>query len=202
VIVVLTVAAAVGLASLRSIPSYAAAPPLTSTQIADAVLFNEGPAARYLTSVDRSPITWTAKLREMQAGVKRALDTDQSGYFRVQFVQQMQSGDPAAVRSALTRLGQTTLNYLETRYGKGEVDTAVRSLGISWQTDAASSSSVEIASNVAAVTDVVSVLEVYAIAVAVLIAIIVLAIPGDSTKAQLAEETFVNKVAAGLRAAH
>jgi hypothetical protein len=205
--VALVVGAAVGLASLPRTQSYAGTSELTSAQIADGVLFNEGPAAKYLTAVTRDPIHWTAELRNVQSSVKNAVESDRSGYFTSQFVPQMESGDPLAVRSAIRRLGETVRKVLDTRYGKNVVDNALQAVGISiiptgsgtvGGTDNDVAEAVEVA-----VTLAVAFNTAILVSAVLLIAIIFVPPPGDTTsKAQLAEEMLVNKIATGLRAAH
>jgi SdpC family antimicrobial peptide len=210
VILALAVAAAVGLTSLRSTPSYAGAPQLTPAQIADGVLFNEGPAAQYLTSVTRDQIPWTTQLRDVQSDIKAALESDASGYFRSQFVQQMQSGDPMAIRSALQRLGETTRQVLETRYGTDSVDKTLQAVCnslISVGTNGCGGGGgggtyVDVAEAVEVAVSGVAAFQVVII-VAVIVVIFLFAPPGDSAnKANLAGEKLVYEIATGLRAAH
>src|SRR5688572_14873402 len=42
------------------------APRLTAVEIADGVLFNDGPAAKYLTELDRPETQWTDEMRQIQ----------------------------------------------------------------------------------------------------------------------------------------
>jgi hypothetical protein len=102
---------------------------LTAAQITDGVLFNDGPAAVYLSNIPRGTIRWTPELRSVQAGIQAAVAADSTSYFTSDFARDMQSGDPQRVQSGLLRLEGVTHTYLEGRYGKDEVEAAARKLG-------------------------------------------------------------------------
>ena len=105
------------------------APRLTSAQIVDALLFEEGPAAARLSFIDRPLVAWTDELRGIQGGIRSALAADASGFYGASFATAMQSGDPGRVRTALGRLGVSVYSYLEQRYGADRVDDAIRAMG-------------------------------------------------------------------------
>src|SRR5688572_27985968 len=52
------------------------APKYGATELADAVLFNEGPAARHLGSLGRGEVPWNDTLREGQKAVHEAIERD------------------------------------------------------------------------------------------------------------------------------
>jgi hypothetical protein len=129
VVAALAVATGVALVAARGTASAAVTPRLTSVEIADAVLFDTGPAAKYVASVQRGQVRWTAELRGIRAGVDAALTADPTGYYASEFATAMQSGDPRAVQQALGRLGKTVRGYLERRYGPSQLDDALRVMG-------------------------------------------------------------------------
>ena len=102
-----------------------AAPRLTSVEIANAVLFNEGPAAQYLASFQRSPVRWDEDGLVAKGAVLNAIRNDTSGYYSSTFAQQMQSGDPEAIEGALDHLGSTTKDALVQSYGQQRVNDAI-----------------------------------------------------------------------------
>jgi hypothetical protein len=75
-LLLLAVAIAVGVAfaTLRTSAATAGggAPRLPATEIADAVLFNDGPAARYLGELNRGPTAWTDSIRETRGSRSRS----------------------------------------------------------------------------------------------------------------------------------
>ena len=103
-------------------------PRLTSVQIADAVLFADGPAAVYLSSLERERIHWTPELRSVQKGITAAIAADGTGYYGSEFAPAMQSGDPRLVQQALGELGATVRTYLEQRFGADQVEEAFRKM--------------------------------------------------------------------------
>jgi hypothetical protein len=164
------------------------APRLSSVDIADAVLFDDGPAVAYLSSVERSTIHWTAELRSVQTGVRDTLWTDPSGYYRADFATAMQSGDPRLVQQALQHLGTSLRGYLETRYGPAGVDNALRVMGDSYGNQAKPGRDLD---------------SPVLVIVVVLLVVVVFAAPTpELSEAQtLASEKFVNQVATALRVA-
>jgi hypothetical protein len=125
---VLALAIAAGLFLTQYGTASAATPALKATDIANAVLFNDGPAAGYLKTVDRTPVQLTPEIRTVQAGVKKAIEGDKTGFYTSQFARQMQSGDPLVVRSALSHLGRTVHTVLEQQYGAAKLDSTIKTL--------------------------------------------------------------------------
>jgi hypothetical protein len=100
-----TVVAALAIAFVasRSRPMWAvAAPRFEATQIADAVLFNEGPAARRLTVPRREPMVWDNITRELRVRINTAIAADP--LWSGKFAAGMQSGEPEAVAAATAQL--------------------------------------------------------------------------------------------------
>jgi hypothetical protein len=99
------------------------APRYGATDLADAVLFNEGPAARHLESLGRGQVPWNDVLREGQKAVHDAIDRDPR--WARSFAARLQSGDPQRVQSSLEDLSKVTLGSLERVLGRDRVDEAV-----------------------------------------------------------------------------
>jgi hypothetical protein len=196
-VVVLAVAVGLGLVFARgSAFATTTTPSLTSAEIADAVLFNDGPAARYLAAIDREPVRWTDELRSVQAGVRSALAADPTGYYTSAFAVAMQSGDPRAVRAALERLGETVHTYLKQRYGQEKLDDALRVIGADGFMKPPTLE-VEIDVVHVAVTASVAIL---AVAVTIIILLVVIIPFRDGSDEGLLEaEKMTNDIAAGLR---
>jgi hypothetical protein len=95
-------------------------------QLSDAVLFNEGPAAPYLESLGRGQIPWTGTLREGQRAINESITRDQAR--AAAFAANLQSGDPARVRTALRDLSALARESLNRRWGSTVVDDAVKRL--------------------------------------------------------------------------
>jgi hypothetical protein len=125
-VAVLAAVAATGSAFALGGQASAAPATLSATAIADGVLFNNGPAAALLKSVDRTPVQMTDELRAVEAEVNKAISADKTGYYTSQFSQQMQSGNPRSVRNALSHLGDTTRAVLNQHYGTAKIDAAVK----------------------------------------------------------------------------
>jgi hypothetical protein len=163
-------------------------PRLTSALIVDAVLFNDGPAAVYLSNVERDDIHWTPELRSIQAGIKATVAAEGTGYYKSEFAKAMQSGDPSLVQQAMGRVSGTVHTYLEQRYGADRVDDALRTMGVSVDPQAAPRDCID------------GPVLVFFIAIVVFIAA-VFALPptGLSTDQRLAAEKLVNDIAVALR---
>jgi hypothetical protein len=139
-VVAVAVVTAISLVATRSAfaTSTRPAPTFSSTDIANAVVFNEGPAAAYVPTVGHANIQWTDQVRGVQAGLLNAIRTDPTGYYSTDFAKQMQSGDPQAVQLGLQNLGATVRTFLEQNYAVGQVDDMLRLLGINVGTNAVS----------------------------------------------------------------
>jgi hypothetical protein len=99
------------------------APRYGATELADAVLFNEGPAAKHLESLGRGQVPWNDALREGQKAVHEAIDRDPR--WARSFAARLQSGDPQRVKASLEELSKVTLESLERALGRDRVDEAV-----------------------------------------------------------------------------
>lgn len=98
-------------------------PRLKPGEIVDAVLFNDGPAAKYLTGLRRGPTQWTDELRKLQWKIKVGVEKDP--VFAATFVAQMQSGNPLYTARAMSSLGAITRRELNELYGYRAIDEAV-----------------------------------------------------------------------------
>lgn len=99
-------------------------PQLKAGDIADAVLFNDGPAAQYLTALRRPNFRWSEELRAIQRSVRSAVEADSK--FAATFAARMQSGDPRQCQSAMSDLGLLARRVLYARYGDQRVDQLAR----------------------------------------------------------------------------
>jgi hypothetical protein len=160
-----------------------AAPTFTSAEIANAVVFNEGPAAKYVSSNGRPAIKWNRDLRNVQTGVLNAVATDPS---LTEFAAQMQSGDPQLVQQGLQNLGNTVGTFLKANFSTGQVDDVMRSLGV------------DVAPNVVAQEDLDGPL-LFVVVVAIAVFIVFGAQAVMSPSQQLAAEKRVGALAASLK---
>jgi hypothetical protein len=117
----LAVVAGVAFATWRGGPAEAAdVPRLKAGDIADAVLFNDGPAAKYLAGLRLGTTQWTDELREIQHRIRAKVEADPE--FAATFVARMQSGNPRDCAKAVSDLGQLARDVLYARYGRDQVD--------------------------------------------------------------------------------
>ncbi|ASW52925.1 hypothetical protein [Plantactinospora sp. KBS50] len=106
-----------------------AAPRFSAVELSDAVLFNEGPAASLLAPLQRGTVPWTPTLRLGQTAVNTVIAS--SPGWGTSFATALQSGNPVAVRQALTNLSVLSRNALVSTYGSGPVIQAIyRFVGI------------------------------------------------------------------------
>jgi hypothetical protein len=120
-----TVAAAVaalGIAS-RSHAATNGAPVFAGVDLADAVLFNEGPAAPYLAGFPRSTNVWTDSARRHRAGVDAAITADP--HWAASFAYRLQGGDLGSVDAALLDLAKLARTEADRLFGPAEVNRAV-----------------------------------------------------------------------------
>ncbi|HZM78817.1 MAG TPA: hypothetical protein VFC19_24070 [Candidatus Limnocylindrales bacterium] len=200
----------VGFAAWRSGSVQAAgAPPLKAGEIVDAVLFNDGPAARYLTALRRGPTQWTEELRKLQREIKATVEKDPA--FAERFVAQMQSGNPLYTSAAMSNLGRIVRDELDEMYGYRAVDEAVAKLdeGFGEQRLASVQDQAAVQNNEFAYDNgndvwlAVDVAVAVEVAVAVAVALVAVAIdftPHEySDRTMLAHEVFINHLATDLR---
>ena len=195
-VIVLAVVAMLGLTLGRGAAFAATTPRLTSAEIVDGLLFDEGRAARYLSSIDRDGIQWTEELRSVQVGIRPVLAADPTGYYGSAFAQAMQSGDPRAVEKALGRLGETVYTYLAQRYGQGQLDDALRAIGAGPSLRPPVIETELVTVNVAAT---VSVVAVAVVLITLIVIVVVIPLQGGSTEDRLDAEKMINDIAVGLR---
>lgn len=116
-------------ATARSGPAMAA-PSFSAWEIANGVLFNDGPAAERMVALRRPATPWTRDLRDLQASTRRAVESD-SVFVRT-FPAQMQSGDPRQVEQGLTSLGELARKVLEERFDPEVIDKSIFELDTDW----------------------------------------------------------------------
>jgi hypothetical protein len=95
------------------------APRFSAVQLSDAVLFNDGPAAPRLASLQRGTVPWTPTLRLGQTAVNTMITNNPA--WGVSFAAALQSGNSVAVQHALRDLSTFASNALFGTFGTGPV---------------------------------------------------------------------------------
>lgn len=129
----LAVVAAIAVAFVAAQPRTAHAsgtPKFKATEIADAVLFNDGPAAPYLANLRRGPMQWNNTTRELQARVNAAVDADPQ--WAGQFGSRMQSGDPQTVAVGVAQFGMLVRRVLDSWFNAQKVAQWATDLSQAW----------------------------------------------------------------------
>ncbi|MEU5960362.1 hypothetical protein ABZ777_04065 [Micromonospora parva] len=94
------------------------------TELSDAILFNDGPAAFRLVYLQRPPTRWTSALRYAQSALNAEL-TRRGTWSDVMIGQRVQSGNPVVVRDGLVTLVALAREVFNRTFGKETVDSAV-----------------------------------------------------------------------------
>lgn len=103
------------------------APEFSAVDLADAVMFNDGPAAKFLTELERPDLEWTDDMLRGKQAIDAAIaEDDQWGR---SFAQRMQSGDPNEITKALDDLATLSRQAMNDLLGKKEVDEAIDAAG-------------------------------------------------------------------------
>jgi len=205
----LAVAVGVAFATMRTAMATAAggAPRFTAAEIADGVLFNDGPAARYLTNLNRGPTQWTDSIRETQRGIHDGIAADPR--WADAFVANMQSGDPRRVSQGMSDLGVIARRTLDRQFDPRKVDDAIWQIDKEWAEQHLVHAAVldaefnyDTGADTWFETDTaVAVDKVAVVVIAVVLAIVLLdfSMPEFSDRAQLAHEVMVKDIAEGLQ---
>lgn len=182
------------------------APRFTATEISDAVLFNDGPAAKHLTELRRGPTAWTDDLRTLQRRINDSILADRR--WADTFVSQMQSGNPRLVERGMSSLGVLARAALDGLYGADKIDEALVEIDKKWMEELMAKAamlnnefSFDNGADVWFETDLVVVVAVAAALVLVL-ALIDFTPKDWSDRADLAHEVMVGEVTAGLEAGY
>jgi hypothetical protein len=209
VFVVLATAVAVALYTSKAhATEVTKTPRMSGAQLADAILFHDGPAAKYLTrtgQVGRPDV----RTQEVEQQVNSMFQTDQS--FSSRFAADIQGGDRQKVRNALNDLGQRVRSILDKVYGAKVVDGATVKAAAALNTSTkdspvSSPNDTYLATqNVAQIDIDIEVAAALALDLAlvlvVLVAITLIAAPTMvNSHASLAVDQYVNSVAADLAA--
>jgi len=124
VLVLATVSVGFG-ARGQAAANWPAPPPrYQATQLSDAILFNDGPAADRLVFLQRPPTRWTPGLRQAQSAINLEL-VRRGAWSDGAIAQRLQSGNPVAVRDGLVTLVTLAREVLNRQFGKATVDAAV-----------------------------------------------------------------------------
>jgi len=97
-------------------------PVFSATQLSDALMFKDGPAAAYLASLQRDPLKWTDPLRQAEQALDAAISQDPK--WSASFAARIQSGDPNQVQSALSDLAVLARGVLDKLFGPDAIDRA------------------------------------------------------------------------------
>jgi hypothetical protein len=170
---------------------------MSAVELANGVLFGQGPAARYLTALNRPAAPVTGKLLGVERSVDHALRA--SPPLAAAFARNIQSGNRIQVRAALTALGTLAQTAYVHQYGAA----VTRQMMTQEQTAIENAVPKTPGNGISADSGTVST-EFFAVAfyVAAIVAAVVVffgvftAMHGPSGK--LAEEQIVNLVAVGL----
>lgn len=101
----------------------AAAPVYQAADLADAILFAEGPAARHLTGLERPKIDWTEEAKRSKEAIGEAIARD--ARWGESFASRVQSGDPNQIAPALHDLGVKSRTALDDLWGRDTMDKAM-----------------------------------------------------------------------------
>lgn len=99
------------------------APVFSAVDLADAVLYYEGPAAKLLPGLERPAIEWTDDARMAREAINKAIETDER--WSASFQARMQSGDPVRISAAIKDLAVFSRNVMNEQLGKDVVDRAL-----------------------------------------------------------------------------
>jgi SdpC family antimicrobial peptide len=102
------------------------APHFSATQLADGILFGDGPVAPYLAGPGRHTATMTANARQVERLVNQALTRDPR--LAASFAARIQSGDRLKIESALHDLGVAYKAVLDRQFGAAKVNKAINHL--------------------------------------------------------------------------
>jgi hypothetical protein len=116
-------AVAIGTAGPVGAATATPAPAFAAVDLADAVLFDLGPAAPFLDGVDRSHNAWTELGRRYRTVLIDAIRAD--ARWGRSFAARLQSGDRATIDQALHDLGVLAHAQADQVYGVDTVDRAI-----------------------------------------------------------------------------
>lgn len=103
------------------------APRFNAVDLADAVLYGEGPAASYIAGWERKPTEWTDSAVKTREAVQEAIVGDEK--WSDSFAVRLQSGDAQLVDSALQDLATFTRVVADKLWGADAIDRAAEAAG-------------------------------------------------------------------------
>lgn len=123
--VALLVVVALGLAYAGQVQASApaAAPTYRAVDLADAILFLDGPAAQHLTELERPKIEWTDEARRSREAISKKIESDEK--WGESFASRIQSGDPNQIAPALHDLGVVSRQAMDELWGRDTMDKAL-----------------------------------------------------------------------------
>jgi SdpC family antimicrobial peptide len=203
-------AVATSLAVAYALPGQASAetsrvPAFSAVPLADAVLFQVGPAAQYVKSLNPDPHPWTEAMTASQRAVDAYIERDPK--WGAVFARRLQSGDPVQVDRALADLGSLTRRALNDTFGRERIDDAIRAVNdaiIKERLLRASAidfeNAMDVGSDVWIETDVAVAVEVVVAVVVAVVLVVAWDLPDEMAKvAQLQKELIVKTVAEKLQ---
>lgn len=104
------------------------APRFSAVELADAVMFNDGPAAEYLAGWDRPETEWTDATVLSKEAIDEAIANDPE--WGAAFASRIQSGDPQRIEGALKDLAEYSRVVADELFGPKVVDRAVEAAGL------------------------------------------------------------------------
>jgi hypothetical protein len=118
-----TTAVGLGVAGQVSAASHPPAPTFSAVDLADAVLFDVGPASTYLARFQRPTNQWTDSARRHREAITEAIRADPA--WSRSFARRLQSGDLPVVERALLELAILARAQADRLFGPAAVDRAV-----------------------------------------------------------------------------
>jgi hypothetical protein len=191
------IAVVVSVLPASSASTTASAPRMSAVELANGLLFNQGPAAHYLTALGRPSIQLSGKPLAVERFVDRALRAHPA--LAAAFVRDVQSGNRVKVDIALTSLGTLTKAALDREYGAAAARRVVANAGKALSSPGQMAPDDSSGGNG---NDSVSVyFYVYAAVFLVVVLVDIIDAPnGPSSASALAKERVVNLVAISLHA--
>ena len=127
----LAVASAIGITYAAQVatagPNQTAAPRFSAVDITDAVLYQQGPAAKLLSELERPEIEWNDEMKKSREVVNDAIARDER--WGESFAARMQSGEPLEIAGALDDLAVFSREAMNGWLGKENVDRAIDTAG-------------------------------------------------------------------------
>jgi hypothetical protein len=103
------------------------APRFSAVELTDAILYQQGPAAKYLSELERPELKWDDELKRSREVINEAIARDQD--WGQSYAARMQSGEPLEIASALDDLASFSRVAMNGWLGQENVDRAIDAAG-------------------------------------------------------------------------